>query len=87
MDTNTITEPPEFIEIDNEKIATRHRSGNNPDVFWLGGYRSNMLGTKAQAVDGWTKKKNISYTRHDYSGILWIKFKKLMEKFYNSDHA
>uniref|UniRef100_A0A915M3P6 Serine aminopeptidase S33 domain-containing protein n=1 Tax=Meloidogyne javanica TaxID=6303 RepID=A0A915M3P6_MELJA len=68
MDTNTITEPPEFIEIDNEKIATRHRIGNNPDVFWLGGYRSNMLGTKAQAVDEWTKKKNISYTRHDYSG-------------------
>ena len=68
MDTNTSVSPPEFIEIDNEKIAVRHRDGNAPGIFWLGGYRSNMLGTKAQAIDDWTEKKNISFTRHDYSG-------------------
>ncbi|KAF7631109.1 Hydrolase_4 domain-containing protein [Meloidogyne graminicola] len=67
MDNNSST-PPEFIEIGNEKIAVRHRDGNNPDIFWLGGYRSNMLGTKAQALDCWAEKKNISFTRHDYSG-------------------
>jgi pimeloyl-ACP methyl ester carboxylesterase len=68
MEINTSITPPEFIEIDNEKIAYRHRNGNDPSIVWLGGYRSNMLGTKATSINDWTKNKNLSFTRFDYSG-------------------
>jgi pimeloyl-ACP methyl ester carboxylesterase len=50
------------------KIAVRHRNGNSPGLVWLGGYRSDMLGTKAEALDKWADANGHQYLRHDYSG-------------------
>ncbi|MGF2226333.1 alpha/beta hydrolase [Brucella sp. NF 2653] len=60
---------PEFIDVDGTKIAVRYRAGDKlPGVVWLGGYRSDMLGTKAVILDGWAAQTGHSALRHDYSG-------------------
>ena len=33
------------------RIAVRERAGTSPCVFWLGGFKSDMQGTKAAALD------------------------------------
>lgn len=38
------------------------------ELFWLGGYRSDMEGTKAQAVDAFAAAHGLAATRFDYSG-------------------
>ena len=50
------------------KIAVRAAQGENPGLVWLGGYRSDMIGTKAQALDIWAKANGKACCRHDYSG-------------------
>jgi pimeloyl-ACP methyl ester carboxylesterase len=37
-------------------------------VLWLGGFRSDMGGTKAQALDGWAAEQARGCVRFDYSG-------------------
>lgn len=59
---------PQFIEVGNRRIAVRHRAGSEPGLVWLGGYRSDMRGTKAEALDDWTARTGRAFTRHDYSG-------------------
>ena len=49
-------------------IAVRQRSGASPGLFWLGGFRSDMRGTKAEALDQWAKAQGRACTRFDYSG-------------------
>jgi len=50
------------------EIAVRNRDGAAPGVTWLGGYRSDMIGTKAEALDQWAQKAGRQCLRHDYSG-------------------
>ncbi|MBX9844790.1 MAG: alpha/beta hydrolase [Xanthobacteraceae bacterium] len=50
------------------RIAVRLREGAAPGVFWLGGFKSDMLGTKAAALDAWAAKAGRACTRFDYSG-------------------
>jgi pimeloyl-ACP methyl ester carboxylesterase len=49
-------------------ITVRRRPGGNPGVFWLGGFKSDMKGTKAEALDEWGKVHGRAVTRFDYSG-------------------
>ncbi|MEQ1951522.1 alpha/beta hydrolase [Mesorhizobium sp. CN2-181] len=56
------------LDVDGVPIAFRRRAGRPPGVVWFGGYRSDMLGTKAVALDGWAEKAGHAYVRHDYSG-------------------
>lgn len=49
-------------------IALLHRPGNTPGLFWLGGFRSDMMGSKAQALDALGAQKGLAVTRFDYSG-------------------
>ncbi|NGR07272.1 alpha/beta hydrolase [bacterium SGD-2] len=58
----------EMIEVDGVKIAVRHRDGSAPGVMWLGGYKSDMRGTKAQVLHEWGIQNGVMVTRHDYSG-------------------
>src|SRR5262245_5482184 len=53
---------------DQRTIAIRQREGRNPGVFWLGGFKSDMKGTKAEALDQWGAKQGRTVTRFDYSG-------------------
>jgi pimeloyl-ACP methyl ester carboxylesterase len=50
------------------RIAALVRVGRTPGVFWLGGFRSDMGGTKAEALDRWAEKSGRSCVRFDYSG-------------------
>ena len=50
------------------RIAVRLREGAAPGVFWLGGFKSDMQGTKAVALDAWAAKAGRACTRFDYSG-------------------
>lgn len=59
---------PVFIDVEGNPIAVRHRPGNPPGLIWLGGYRSDMMGTKAVALDSWAGERGLACTRHDYSG-------------------
>src|SRR5215471_386359 len=49
-------------------IAVRTRAGKNPGLFWLGGFKSDMKGTKAEALDRWAEKEGRACLRFDYSG-------------------
>jgi pimeloyl-ACP methyl ester carboxylesterase len=49
-------------------IAVRARNGANPGLFWLGGFKSDMKGTKAEALDRWAEGQGRACTRFDYSG-------------------
>src|SRR5260370_12124601 len=49
-------------------IAVRQRAGASPGLFWLGGLKSDMQGTKAQALDGWAQQHGRALVRFDYSG-------------------
>jgi pimeloyl-ACP methyl ester carboxylesterase len=59
---------PTRIEVDGAPIAVRHREGKAPGLVWLGGYRSDMIGTKAETLDALAARSGHEFTRHDYSG-------------------
>ncbi len=50
------------------EIAVLARAGASPGLFWLGGYRSDMLGAKATALDTLGERRGLAVTRFDYSG-------------------
>jgi pimeloyl-ACP methyl ester carboxylesterase len=49
-------------------IAVRIRTGQAPGLFWLGGFKSDMRGTKAEALDEWAARNGRAIVRFDYSG-------------------
>lgn len=50
------------------EIAILERKGAGPGLFWLGGFRSDMAGSKAEALDALGAEKGLAVTRFDYSG-------------------
>jgi pimeloyl-ACP methyl ester carboxylesterase len=50
------------------RIAVRARDGLAPGLFWLGGFNSDMKGTKALALDAWAAEHGRASVRFDYSG-------------------
>jgi pimeloyl-ACP methyl ester carboxylesterase len=63
---------PDVTEIsvgaDGRRIAVMARSGAEPTVVWLGGFRSDMASTKAEHLDRWAAARGRSFIRFDYSG-------------------
>ncbi|MDR3470343.1 MAG: alpha/beta hydrolase [Devosia sp.] len=49
-------------------VAVLQRPGNTPGLFWLGGFRSEMTGGKATALDAFGAVAGLAVTRFDYSG-------------------
>ncbi|HWM83415.1 MAG TPA: alpha/beta hydrolase [Pseudolabrys sp.] len=49
-------------------IAAEVRAGATPGVFWLSGFKSDMQGTKAAALDAWAAAQGRACVRFDYSG-------------------
>jgi pimeloyl-ACP methyl ester carboxylesterase len=49
-------------------IAVLRRDGGAPGLFWLGGYNSDMTGSKAAALDAFAAARGRAMTRFDYSG-------------------
>ncbi len=50
------------------KIAYHHTPGSAPGVVFLGGFRSDMTGTKAQYLQDWAERTGRGFLRFDYSG-------------------
>jgi len=61
-----------FLEVGTGKasrhIAIRRRAGAEPALLWLGGFKSDMKGSKAQALDRWAHQQGRAIVRFDYSG-------------------
>jgi pimeloyl-ACP methyl ester carboxylesterase len=53
---------------ESREIAVVARSGALPGLFWLGGFRSDMTGSKATAMDGLAAAEGRASVRFDYSG-------------------
>ena len=58
----------EFLDHEGTPIAYRRIEGSQPGVVWLGGYRSDMLGAKAETLAAWAERTGRAFLRHDYSG-------------------
>jgi pimeloyl-ACP methyl ester carboxylesterase len=56
------------VESPERAIAVRVREGESPGLFWLGGFKSDMKGTKAAALDRWAEEQGRACVRFDYSG-------------------
>lgn len=67
-----MTAQPGTIEIGDgdtrRTLATLTRSGGAPGLFWLGGFKSDMEGSKAEALDTLGAELGLAVTRFDYSG-------------------
>ena len=63
---------PQFLDVgagaDARRIAVLVRDGRGPTLVWLGGFRSDMRATKAEALDAWAAGKGRRFVRFDYSG-------------------
>jgi pimeloyl-ACP methyl ester carboxylesterase len=75
MTSSVTTDQPAFMEVGHappRRIAVRARQGSAygsvPGLFWLGGFNSDMKGTKALALDAWAAEHGRACVRFDYSG-------------------
>ena len=51
---------------DGETLAFRRTEGDGPTVVWIGGFRSDMEGTKALALDAAARERGWNYVRYDH---------------------
>jgi pimeloyl-ACP methyl ester carboxylesterase len=59
---------PEFLARDGVRLAYRRIEGKGPTVVWLGGFRSDMIGAKAEALAAWARRRGRAFLRFDYFG-------------------
>jgi pimeloyl-ACP methyl ester carboxylesterase len=57
-----------FLEHDGARLAWRKIAGGGPTVVWLGGFHSEMTGTKGEALAVWAAETGRAYLRFDYFG-------------------
>jgi pimeloyl-ACP methyl ester carboxylesterase len=53
---------------DGETIAYLRTHGKQPQIVWLGGFKSDMGGTQAEALAAWAARQGRAYLRFDYFG-------------------
>src|SRR5688572_23564736 len=53
---------------DGARLAWRIVDGAAPTVVWLGGFNSDMTGTKAQTMAEWAASQGRRFIRFDYFG-------------------
>jgi pimeloyl-ACP methyl ester carboxylesterase len=58
----------QLARYDGETIAYLKQDGEAPGVVWLGGLKSDMLGTKAEALATWASAVGRAFMRFDYFG-------------------
>src|SRR5262249_3773962 len=63
---------PKYLDLGTEatarRIAVRAQEGAGPALFWLGGFKSDMGGTKAQALAQWAAGHRRACVPLDYPG-------------------
>jgi pimeloyl-ACP methyl ester carboxylesterase len=63
-----MTEPPYLVTPQGRRIAYRVTPGQGPGVVFLGGFKSDMTGTKAVFLQNWAEEQGRAFLRLDYSG-------------------
>jgi pimeloyl-ACP methyl ester carboxylesterase len=71
-----VSEPQFLTTAQGRRLAFHRRPGSDaggkpgarPGVVFLGGFRSDMTGTKAQFLDDWARDRGRAFLRFDYSG-------------------
>ncbi len=58
----------QFHSANGRRIAFVQAPGSGPGIVFLGGFRSDMTGTKAQALEAWARAHGRAFLRFDYSG-------------------
>jgi pimeloyl-ACP methyl ester carboxylesterase len=58
----------QFHEGPNGALAYLRQPGRGPGLFWLGGFSSDMSGTKADFLGDWAAREGRAFLRFDYSG-------------------
>jgi pimeloyl-ACP methyl ester carboxylesterase len=62
----------QFLEVGTgagrHRIACLKQPGGAPGLLWLQGFKSDMAGTKAEALSRWAGEKGLAFIRFDYSG-------------------
>lgn len=58
----------ESLTHDGLMLAFERQAGAAPTFVWLGGFKSDMAGTKAQALAEWARDTGQAFVRFDYSG-------------------
>ena len=57
-----------YLLVNGRQIAYRKTEGDEPGVLFLGGFKSDMEGTKAVFLENWAKRAGRAFLRFDYSG-------------------
>ena len=68
LQTLTVGEAGQARDIAVLQRLAADATATGPGIVWLGGYRSDMEGTKAEALDAWCAQNGLACCRHDYSG-------------------
>ncbi|MFI4933879.1 MAG: alpha/beta hydrolase [Caulobacterales bacterium] len=63
-----MTEAAGRLDVGGGEVAWRRVPGEGPSVLWLGGFRSEMSGTKAEALARWARRAGRDFLRFDYFG-------------------
>ncbi|MFN3844832.1 MAG: alpha/beta hydrolase [Paracoccaceae bacterium] len=63
-----MTQPQFLTTTQGRLIAYHHTQGQGPGVVFLGGFRSDMTGTKAMYLQDWAQSQGRAFLRFDYSG-------------------
>lgn len=64
----TLDEDFSRLDVGGRDIAVRSVAGAAPGLFWLGGFKSDMTGTKAEHLAHWAAGHGRANVRFDYSG-------------------
>lgn len=63
---------PQFMDVGDDearrRVAILQDAGATPGLFWLSGFKSDMVSTKATALSSWARANHLACTRFDYSG-------------------
>jgi pimeloyl-ACP methyl ester carboxylesterase len=60
---------PDILETPSgRRIAYRRTAGEDPGIVFLGGFASDMEGTKAVHLEAWARNQGRDFLRFDYSG-------------------
>lgn len=63
-----MSDPENFTTNAGRQIAFHRTAGETPGLVFLGGFMSDMEGTKALALEDWARAKGRAFLRFDYSG-------------------
>lgn len=63
-----MTEPHQLTTPQGRRIAYHFTKGQGPCVVFLGGFKSDMTGTKAVYLQDWAEATGRAFLRLDYSG-------------------